>query len=91
MSKRAYETGVVIVQCDGCKSRHLIADHLGWFDTTQGKIGTIEDIMKRKAEEEANAAQQVVRVRNIGEMGLSQAEMDEINMKRQQNQNVKHL
>ncbi|KAI9333712.1 DNL zinc finger-domain-containing protein, partial [Obelidium mucronatum] len=48
MSKKAYETGVVIITCEGCSSKHLIADHLGWFDTTQGKIGTIEDIIARK-------------------------------------------
>ncbi|KAJ3020104.1 UNVERIFIED_CONTAM: hypothetical protein HDU68_010348 [Siphonaria sp. JEL0065] len=47
MSKKAYESGVVIITCDGCSSKHLIADHLGWFDTTQGKIGTIEDIIAR--------------------------------------------
>ncbi|KAJ3327347.1 hypothetical protein HDU76_011962 [Blyttiomyces sp. JEL0837] len=50
MSKYAYQTGVVIIKCDGCKSHHLIADHLGWFDTTQGPLGTVEDIMKRKGE-----------------------------------------
>ncbi|KAJ3417038.1 hypothetical protein HDV05_007520 [Chytridiales sp. JEL 0842] len=50
MSKKAYEKGVVIITCDGCQSKHLIADHLGWFDT--GKMeGTIEDIMRRKGEE----------------------------------------
>ncbi|KAJ3124638.1 hypothetical protein HK100_011170 [Physocladia obscura] len=48
MSKKAYETGVVIITCDGCASKHLIADHLGWFNTVGGKVGTIEDIIQRK-------------------------------------------
>lgn len=42
MSRRAYTSGVVIMECGGCKGRHLIADHYGWFGT--GK--TIEEIAR---------------------------------------------
>ncbi|EGF84268.1 hypothetical protein BATDEDRAFT_22160 [Batrachochytrium dendrobatidis JAM81] len=49
MSKKAYTTGVVMIKCDGCKNTHLIADHLGWFDSTKPP-GTIEDIMREKGE-----------------------------------------
>ncbi len=31
MSRAAYTRGVVLVQCPGCDSRHLVADNLGWF------------------------------------------------------------
>ncbi|KAI5955995.1 DNLZ [Candida theae] len=31
MSKQAYEHGTVLIQCPKCKSRHLIADHLGFI------------------------------------------------------------
>jgi hypothetical protein len=50
MSKKAYNQGVVIIKCDGCKNLHLIADHLQWFDTTKNAQGTIEEIMKKKGE-----------------------------------------
>ena len=42
-SKQAYEHGVVIVQCPGCKNRHLLADRLGWF----GEDGSVEVILAR--------------------------------------------
>ncbi|CCE66299.1 hypothetical protein TPHA_0P01410 [Tetrapisispora phaffii CBS 4417] len=47
ISKQAYTSGTVMVQCPGCKNRHLIADHLKIFD--DNKV-TIEDIMKLKGE-----------------------------------------
>ncbi|KAF8912389.1 DNL zinc finger-domain-containing protein [Mucidula mucida] len=51
-SKQAYTSGIVIVECPGCKNRHLIADHLGWFkdSTDGGQMRTIEDIMRAKGE-----------------------------------------
>jgi len=51
-TKRAYEKGVVLVECPGCRTRHLIADHLGWFKdgTSDGKHPTIEDILRAKGE-----------------------------------------
>ncbi|KAF9343680.1 Threonine synthase-like 1 [Mortierella sp. AD094] len=47
MSKHAYNHGIVIMQCDHCKNRHLIADHLGWFK--DGGV-TVEDLVKAKGE-----------------------------------------
>jgi len=51
-TKRAYERGIVLVQCPGCKNRHLIADHLGWFkdSTKDGKLRTVEDILRDRGE-----------------------------------------
>ncbi|XP_011302804.1 DNL-type zinc finger protein-like isoform X2 [Fopius arisanus] len=45
MTKLAYEKGVVIIKCDGCKNNHLIADNLGWFGPVEAKRN-IEKIMK---------------------------------------------
>ncbi|KAI8322025.1 zf-DNL-domain-containing protein, partial [Martensiomyces pterosporus] len=47
MSKHAYEKGVVLIQCDSCKNRHLIADNLGWF---RDKSINVEDLMREKGE-----------------------------------------
>ncbi|KAJ1964180.1 hypothetical protein GGI12_001584 [Dipsacomyces acuminosporus] len=47
MSKNAYQNGVVLMQCDECKNRHLIADHLGWF---RDRSVNIEDLMRANGE-----------------------------------------
>ncbi|OBZ73522.1 Uncharacterized protein C24H6.02c [Grifola frondosa] len=51
-ARRSYERGIVIVQCPGCKNRHLIADHIGWFkeSTEEGKLKTVEDLVRAKGE-----------------------------------------
>ena len=35
-SRRAYDHGLVLIRCDGCGVRHLIADNIGWFDHVEG-------------------------------------------------------
>ncbi|KAH9935989.1 DNL zinc finger-domain-containing protein [Epithele typhae] len=51
-TKRSYTKGIVMVECPGCKNRHLIADNLGWFkeSTQDGKLKTVEDLMRAKGE-----------------------------------------
>lgn len=35
-------------QCPGCKNRHLIADHLGWFAQDASEPKTIEEMVAQK-------------------------------------------
>ncbi|GMI07574.1 hypothetical protein TrVE_jg1759 [Triparma verrucosa] len=44
LTRLAYTSGCVICQCKGCGVKHLIADHLGWYDFLPDG-GTIEDFM----------------------------------------------
>ncbi|KAJ1927027.1 hypothetical protein IWQ60_003282 [Tieghemiomyces parasiticus] len=47
ISKQAYTEGVVLIQCDECKNRHLIADNLGWF---RDENVNVEDLVKEKGQ-----------------------------------------
>lgn len=38
-SRLAYEKGVVLVTCPGCRVRHLVADHLGWLADHSTRAG----------------------------------------------------
>ncbi|KAH8923274.1 zf-DNL-domain-containing protein [Atractiella rhizophila] len=61
-SRISYEKGVVLIRCPSCRNRHLIADHLGYFETVksgglgvepgEGQYGsrTVEDLMREKGE-----------------------------------------
>jgi hypothetical protein len=61
---KAYRTGVVIADCKGCESKHLIADHLGWTDYDggfEGDTNTIEDYFVEKGlKEKVNRVSQDV-------------------------------
>lgn len=46
-SKQAYTKGSVLIQCPGCKNRHLIADNLKIFRDNNVNL---EDILKAKGE-----------------------------------------
>ena len=49
ISKVAYEKGLIIVRCDGCKNNHLIADNLGWFSEMKN-TKNIERFLASKGE-----------------------------------------
>lgn len=44
MSHHAYHHGIVLIECSGCQSRHLIADNLGWFRDTPNAARKIEEM-----------------------------------------------
>lgn len=44
MSHHAYNNGIVLIECSGCQSRHLIADNLGWFKDTPSAARKIEEM-----------------------------------------------
>ena len=44
MSHHAYNHGIVLIECSGCQSRHLIADNLGWFKDTPNAARKIEEM-----------------------------------------------
>ncbi|CCE82588.1 Piso0_002320 [Millerozyma farinosa CBS 7064] len=46
-SKQAYQTGSVLIQCPGCKNRHLIADNLKIFKDNKFSL---EEVLKAKGE-----------------------------------------
>ena len=47
ITKQAYHFGTTLITCPGCKSRHLISDHLKIFSD---KSITIEDILREKGQ-----------------------------------------
>lgn len=60
MSKLGYTRGTVIIQCPGCKNRHLIADHLNWFDADH-RLGkrTIEEILESRGEKVSRSLEEL--------------------------------
>lgn len=57
MSKQAYTKGTVLIQCPGCKNRHLIADHLKIFNDHSINI---EDILRAKGENVSQSTEDLV-------------------------------
>eukprot|EP01063_Lacrimia_lanifica_P017840 TRINITY_DN24824_c0_g1_i1.p2 TRINITY_DN24824_c0_g1~~TRINITY_DN24824_c0_g1_i1.p2 ORF type:complete len:189 (+),score=77.05 TRINITY_DN24824_c0_g1_i1:69-635(+) len=49
-SRHSYEHGVVLIECPGCKNKHIIADNLGWF-SDMGENNNIEKQMKAEGQE----------------------------------------
>lgn len=47
ITKQAYHFGSALVTCPGCKSRHLISDHLHIFSD---KGGTVEEVLRDRGE-----------------------------------------
>ncbi|KAK6465932.1 DNL zinc finger-domain-containing protein [Scheffersomyces coipomensis] len=53
-SRQAYYKGSVLIQCPGCKGRHLIADNLKIFKDNKFNI---EDVLKAKGESVATGTE----------------------------------
>lgn len=53
-SKQSYQKGTVLIQCPGCKNRHLIADNLKIF---QENKFSLEDVLKAKGESVATGTE----------------------------------
>lgn len=54
ISHQAYHHGLVMIECEGCRVRHLIADNLGWFKDARedGSVGwkKIEELAERRGD-----------------------------------------
>ena len=48
VTKQGYHNGTVLIQCPGCKNRHVIADHLKVF---LDQKSTLEDILKKQTQD----------------------------------------
>merc|ERR1711991_320400 len=55
-SKRSYNEGIVIVICEGCKNKHLIADNLGWFDERRQAPKEVSFVGQREQRQRRRAA-----------------------------------
>lgn len=50
MSRHAYQNGIVLIECPGCQTRHLIADNLGWFKDTPQAARRIDEMTETVGE-----------------------------------------
>merc|ERR1719235_1145809 len=75
-SKHAYHKGVVLVECESCKVRHLIADNLDWFQGLGGGKN-VEEILKEKG-------QDVKRQGKSGVMEITAADQQLVNKAKEQ-------
>ena len=85
MSKKSYESGVVLITCDGCKNRHLIADNLGWFGDGNSNIETIlaeKGVDVRKFQEEGEIQ---LTTEDVADLELSIAHADKRREQREVN------
>lgn len=82
ISKVAYEKGLVIVRCDGCKNNHLISDNLGWFKEMKN-TKNIEKFLLSKGESVRriqNHADGYIEVVAKAELDLLQHNKDQENL-----------